>query len=94
MKVWHDSSVGNDTTTMPRINVLLSHSEEARFAAYCSERGFKKSTLIARLVREHLDQEGFGAQTSLALNVHSGNARRTTSTTQQRKKVRKAIVHG
>ncbi len=52
---------------MPRVNVLLSSSEDARFAAYCAEQGFKKSTLIARLVREHLDQQGFAAQTSLLL---------------------------
>ena len=52
---------------MPKISVLLSETEDARFSAYCDERGHKKSTLIARLVRDHLDREGYAAQASLAL---------------------------
>jgi len=40
--------------------VLLDPGEAERFERYCVERGFKKSTLIARLVREHLDSQGFG----------------------------------
>lgn len=50
---------------MGKISVLLSDAEEARFSAYCNERGHKKSTLIARLVREHLDREAYAAQPSL-----------------------------
>jgi hypothetical protein len=42
---------------MGKVTVLFTDQEEARFAAYCRERGFKKSTLIVRLVREHLDKE-------------------------------------
>ena len=42
---------------LARVNVLLSADEAERFTAYCSRHGFKKSTLIARLVREHLDRE-------------------------------------
>jgi hypothetical protein len=42
-----------------KITVLLDAVEYARFETYCSARGFKKSTLIARLIREHLDREGF-----------------------------------
>lgn len=45
-----------------RIQVLLGQAEGERFAAYCRERGFKKSTLIARLVQEHLDREEFPEQ--------------------------------
>jgi hypothetical protein len=45
-----------------RIQVLLDRAESERFAAYCRERGFKKSTLIARLIQEHLDREGFPGQ--------------------------------
>ena len=37
--------------------MLLDPDEAARFEAYCEEWGFKKSTLIARLVREHLDSQ-------------------------------------
>jgi hypothetical protein len=47
---------------MVRISVLLSEDDESRFSAYCAERGFKKSTLVVRLIREHLDQQGFAAQ--------------------------------
>lgn len=50
---------------MAKISVLLSAAEDARFAAYCAERGHKKSTLIARLIREHLDHEGFALQGTL-----------------------------
>ena len=38
-----------------KITVLLDPAEAQRFDAYCADRGFKKSTLIARLIREHLD---------------------------------------
>lgn len=43
----------------PKISVLLSEDEFARFDAYCRERGFKKSTLIARLIRQFLDMESY-----------------------------------
>ena len=43
-----------------KITVLLEQSEFERFDAYCRERGYKKSTLIARLIRQYLDLEGFG----------------------------------
>ena len=47
---------------MSKISVLLCESEDERFSAYCQERGYKKSTLIARLVRDHLNGEGFAIQ--------------------------------
>jgi hypothetical protein len=50
---------------MRKVSVLLSPAEEDRFSAYCSERGFKKSTLIARLIREHLDGENYAPQPAL-----------------------------
>lgn len=56
---------------MPKISVLLTDAEDERFDAYCREKGFKKSTLAARLIREHLDREGFAAQRLLSLG--SGN---------------------
>ena len=40
-----------------RITVLLTGFEFDRFEAYCLEKGHHKSTLIARLVRDHLDAE-------------------------------------
>lgn len=45
-----------------RIQVLLNRPEAERFERFCETRGHKKSTLIARLVREHLDREGFALQ--------------------------------
>ena len=50
---------------MARVAVLLTDKEERRFDAYCEALGFKKSTLIARLIREHLDREGFSLQPGL-----------------------------
>ena len=44
---------------MGKLSVLLTAAEGSRFAAYCAERGFKKSTLIARLIREFLDRENY-----------------------------------
>lgn len=48
-----------------RVHVLLSVDEAKRFDAYCRLKGFKKSTLIVRLIREHLDRENFEVQQSL-----------------------------
>ena len=48
-----------------RVQVLMSREEAEHFEAYCHERGFKKSTLIARLIREHLAQEHFAQQKPL-----------------------------
>jgi hypothetical protein len=43
-----------------KITVLLDDAEFERFDNYCRERGFKKSTLIARMIRNYLDMEGYG----------------------------------
>lgn len=40
-----------------------------RLRGYCDGRGFKKSTLIARLIREHLDAEHFSMQSELPLHT-------------------------
>ena len=45
-----------------KITVLLSDEEFDRFDNYCRERGYKKSTLISRLIRQYLDLEGYGTQ--------------------------------
>ena len=42
-----------------RVTVLLDPEEFERFAAFCLQRGHKKSTLVARLIRDHLDSEGY-----------------------------------
>ena len=59
-----------------KITVLLDPEEFERFEAYCESQGFKKSTLIARLIREHLDAARFQIQRSLPLNLpQSGGMR-------------------
>lgn len=50
---------------MTRVVVLLKNGEGQRFEAYCEAKGHKKSPLIVRLIREHLDREGFASQPGL-----------------------------
>jgi hypothetical protein len=52
---------------LKKVTVLLDAREFKRFEDYCEERGFKKSTLAARLIREHLDHEAFNPQQQLPL---------------------------
>lgn len=58
-----------------RIQVLMTSDEAERFESYCKDRGFKKSTLIARLVREHLDSEQYWSQKPL-FDVHQEGSSR------------------
>ena len=53
-----------------RVQVLMPKAEADRFASYCREKGYKKSPLIARLVREHLDRETFKSQPDLFNREH------------------------
>ena len=53
-----------------KITVLLDESEFVRFDAYCTERGHKKSTLIARLVRDYLNHEEFRQQQELRFEAN------------------------
>lgn len=46
---------------MRKISVLLSERDDARFCDYCKVNGHKKSTLIAHLIKEHLDRERFAS---------------------------------
>lgn len=50
-----------------KITVLLSREEFARFDEFCREHGFKKSTLLARLLREFLQREAIEKEGSLPL---------------------------
>ena len=50
---------------MTRVAVLLTKTDGERFEAFCRERGHKKSTLIARLIRDYLDSQGFASQPGL-----------------------------
>lgn len=51
-----------------RVQVLLADNDAKRFSAYCRAKGFKKSTLICRLIREHLERERFELQQEFALS--------------------------
>lgn len=51
-----------------KVSVLLTTEELDRLEQYCEERGHKKSTLIARLIRDYLDAEQFRVQGELPLN--------------------------
>lgn len=48
-----------------KISVLLPAEVAKQFDSYCEKRGHKKSTLVVRLIREHLEREHFQAQTEL-----------------------------
>lgn len=50
-----------------KVSVILDAAEFDRLDGYCNRNGFKKSTLIARLIREHLDAERYGMQRDLPL---------------------------
>jgi hypothetical protein len=56
--------------------VLIDEFGFERLSSYCEERGFKKSTLIVRLIREHLDREGFHVQSQLPLGIGTLGERR------------------
>lgn len=48
-----------------RVQVLMPRPEADRFDNYCREKGYKKSPLIARLVREYLAKETLSPQRDL-----------------------------
>ena len=48
-----------------KITVILMPEEFDRFDRFCAEKGFKKSTLIAKMIRELLDKEGRPEELSL-----------------------------
>lgn len=48
-----------------RVQVLMPPEDAGRFERFCARRGHKKSTLIARLIREHLDREEAAPDRSL-----------------------------
>ena len=58
-----------------KVTVLLSKEDFEQFGAYCEARGHKKSTLIVRLIREHLEKEGFVYQPNLPFEAKQGDAK-------------------
>ena len=51
-----------------KISVLLDLDEFEQFDAYCKKQGFKKSTLIARLIQNHIDENVVDVQRKLPTN--------------------------
>jgi hypothetical protein len=48
-----------------RVTVILDDAEAETFEAYCEAKGYKKSTLICRLIREHIENSDFRYQRDL-----------------------------
>ena len=55
-----------------KISVLLDPEEFQRFDTYCQQQEFKKSTLIARLIRDHLDGSLSDRQRRTSMNQDGG----------------------
>jgi hypothetical protein len=51
---------GDSMSRPVRVQVLMRPDDARRFERYCDAQGHKKSTLIARLIREYLEREGYG----------------------------------
>lgn len=60
--------------TTVKISVLLPKDESERFDEYCRQEGYKKSTLVARLIREHLDKHAFHLQMDFLKNGERDHA--------------------
>jgi hypothetical protein len=58
-----------------KITVLLSKEDFEQFAAYCEACGHKKSTLIVRLIREHLEKDGYVYQPNLPFQAQKSDAK-------------------
>jgi hypothetical protein len=56
-----------------KVSVILRDEDAKRFSAYCDSKGYKKSTLIVRLIREHLRREQFEMQRSIFDDVGAPN---------------------
>ncbi len=50
---------------MRRLSVLLNDNDFALFEKYCDEQGHKKSTLVAKLIRDLLERENVVSQRQL-----------------------------
>ena len=60
---------------MRRVTVLLDDDEFALFEKYCDEQGHKKSTLVARLIRDLLERERVVSQRDLFGDIGTPNER-------------------
>jgi hypothetical protein len=60
---------------MRRISVLLDENEFALFAKYCDDQGHKKSTLVAKLIRDLLERERVVSQRQLFVSTEKSGRR-------------------
>jgi hypothetical protein len=60
---------------MRRVTLLLDDDEFALLQKYCAEKGYKKSTLVARLIRDFLERERVVSQRDLFPEVHRSSRR-------------------
>ena len=63
-----------------KISVVLTPEDFERYQGYCEEKGFKKSTLISRLVRDHMDAAGYQLQRPLLMSEQRSSAPERKST--------------
>jgi len=61
---------------MRRVTVLLDDDEFTLLQKYCAEQGYKKSTLVARLIRDLLERERVVGQRDLFPEVRRSSRRR------------------
>lgn len=54
-------------SNVERLTVLLAATELARLNDFCRLQGYKKSTLVAKLVKEYLDAASCPSQLTLPL---------------------------
>jgi metal-responsive CopG/Arc/MetJ family transcriptional regulator len=60
---------------MRKISVLLNEDEYALFEKYCDEQGHKKSTLVAKLIRDLLQRERVVSQRPLFVSSEKSSRR-------------------
>jgi hypothetical protein len=58
-----------------RVTVILEAAEYARLCGYCQDHGYKKSTLIARIIRDYLDALAYPTQQALELSDTTSSRR-------------------
>jgi len=60
---------------MPRISVLLTEDDFVLFRQYCQQQGHKKSTLVAKLIRDLLERERVTSQRPLFVSPEKSGRR-------------------
>lgn len=66
----------SDARRICKVTVLFDREDFEALDSYCNQFAFKKSTLIARLVREHLSRENHEPVKDKARTVQSKRTQR------------------